>query len=137
LVQLAARDATDAAIAKPGTPIVRVDELGERFPHAWRAFHNGQKPASSSRSGRKPFPAHLPRERVVVPAPSACACCGSTKLAKLGETITETLESIPRQWKVIQTVREKFTCRECEKITSHRHRSIRFPGAGPDRACWP
>jgi hypothetical protein len=39
LVQLAARDATDAAIAKPGTPIVRVDELGERFPHAWRAFH--------------------------------------------------------------------------------------------------
>jgi putative hemolysin len=52
-----------------------------------------------------------------VPAPSACACCGSTKLAKLGETITEILESVPRQWKVIQTVREKFTCRECEKIT--------------------
>jgi transposase len=24
---------------------------------------------------------------------------------------------IPRQWKVIQTVREKFTCRHCEKIT--------------------
>ena len=24
---------------------------------------------------------------------------------------------IPRQWKVIQTVREKFSCRECEKIT--------------------
>jgi transposase len=69
------------------------------------------------RSSRKPFPAHLPRERIVIPAPSACACCGSTKLAKLGETITETLESVPRQWKVIQTVREKFTCRDCEKIT--------------------
>jgi transposase len=27
------------------------------------------------------------------------------------------LESIPRQWKVIQTVREKFTCRDCEKIS--------------------
>src|SRR6266480_4748717 len=24
---------------KPGTPIVRVDKLGERIPHAWRAFH--------------------------------------------------------------------------------------------------
>ena len=24
---------------------------------------------------------------------------------------------IPRQWKVIQTVRERFSCRECEKIT--------------------
>lgn len=65
---------------------------------------------------RAPFPAHLPRERVVIPSPSACPCCGG-KLAKLGETITETLESVPRQWKVIQTVREKFTCRSCEKIT--------------------
>ncbi len=68
------------------------------------------------RSGRKPFPEHLPRERVVVPAPSACECCGSQKLSKIGEDVTETLEVIPRQWKVIQTVREKFTCRDCEKI---------------------
>lgn len=69
------------------------------------------------RPTRKPFPAHLPRERVVLPAPASCPCCGSAKLAKLGEDVTETLEVIPRQWKVIQTVREKFTCRECEKIT--------------------
>ena len=69
------------------------------------------------RSGRKPFPEHLPRERVVVPAPSACGCCGSEKLSKIGEDITETLEVIPRQWKVIQTVREKFTCRHCENIS--------------------
>ncbi|NTF34839.1 IS66 family transposase [Rhizobium skierniewicense] len=66
---------------------------------------------------RKPFPEHLPRERVVIAAPTNCSCCGSAKLSKLGEDITETLEVIPRQWKVIQTVREKFSCRECEKIT--------------------
>ena len=65
---------------------------------------------------RAPLPAHLPRERVVIEAPSACPCCGG-KLAKLGEDITETLEVIPRQWKVVQTVREKFTCRSCEAIT--------------------
>ena len=65
---------------------------------------------------RKPFPEHLPRERVIVPGPTACACCGSTKLSKLGEDITETLEVIPRQWKVIQHVREKFSCRDCETI---------------------
>jgi transposase len=65
---------------------------------------------------RAPLPAHLPRERVVVPAPAACPCCGG-KLAKLGEDVTETLEVVPRQWKVVQTVREKFTCRSCEKIT--------------------
>ena len=69
------------------------------------------------RPSRKPFPAHLPRERVVIPAPESCPCCGSTKLSKLGEDLTETLEVIPRRWKVIQTVREKFSCRDCETIT--------------------
>jgi transposase len=66
---------------------------------------------------RQPFPAHLPRERVVEPGPTACPCCGSARLRKLGEDITETLEVIPRQWKVIQHVREKFSCRDCEKIS--------------------
>jgi transposase len=65
---------------------------------------------------RGPLPAHLPRERVVLPSPTACPCCGG-RLAKLGESITETLEVIPRQWKVIQTVREKWSCRSCETIT--------------------
>src|SRR5271165_420446 len=69
------------------------------------------------RPARKPFPDHLPRERVVIPAPESCPCCGSKKLSKLGEDVTETLEVIPRQWKVIQTVREKFSCRDCETIT--------------------
>src|SRR6267378_652825 len=52
------------------------------------------------------------RERVIIPAPCACPVCGG-RLAKIGEDITETLEIVPRQWKVIQTVREKFTCRSC------------------------
>jgi len=65
---------------------------------------------------RGPLPAHLPRERVVIPAPPACPGCGGI-LSKLGETVTESLESIPRQWKVIQTVREKLVCRACETIT--------------------
>jgi len=69
------------------------------------------------RPARKPFPEHLPRERVVVPGPTACLCCGGKRLRKLGETVTETLEVIPRQWKVVQHVREKFTCRDCEKIS--------------------
>jgi transposase len=56
------------------------------------------------RASRKPFPDHLPRERVVIAAPESCPCCGSSKLSKLGEDITETLEVIPRQWKVIQTI---------------------------------
>jgi transposase len=66
---------------------------------------------------RKPFPADIERERVVIEAPTSCACCGGSRLAKLGEDITETLEEIPRRFKVIETVREKFTCRDCEAIT--------------------
>src|ERR671929_10647 len=69
------------------------------------------------RPARQPFPEHLPRERVIEPGPTACLCCGSPRLRKLGEDVTETLEVIPRQWKVIQHVREKFSCRDCEKIS--------------------
>jgi transposase len=75
------------------------------------------KPFERRRPARKPFPEHLPRERVVIAAPLSCPCCGSTKLSKLGEDVTETLEVVPRQWKVIQTVRERFSCRRCEAIT--------------------
>jgi transposase len=69
------------------------------------------------RPSRRPFPDHLPRERVVIAAPQTCPCCGSAKLSKLGEDVTETLEVIPRRWKVIETVRERFSCRDCETIT--------------------
>ena len=68
------------------------------------------------RPSRRPFPEHLPRERIVVPVPTVCPCCGSAKLSKLGEDVTETLEVVPRRWKVIQTVRERFSCRDCERI---------------------
>ena len=69
------------------------------------------------RPSRKPLAEHLPRERIIVPGPTACTCCGSTRLAKLGEDVSETLEVVPRQWKVLQYVREKFTCRSCEGIS--------------------
>ena len=71
------------------------------------------------RPSRQPFPDHLPRERIVLPGPDACTCCGGKRLAKLGETVTETLESTPRQHKVLQYVREKFTCRDCETISQN------------------
>jgi len=68
------------------------------------------------RPARRPLPEHLPRERIVYPTPAACPCCGGV-LHKIGEDVTETLELVPRQWKVIQHVREKFSCRSCESVT--------------------
>src|ERR1700738_2942631 len=65
---------------------------------------------------RRNFPAHLPRRRMVHPVPTTCPCCGGTRLSKIGEDITETLDVVPRQWFVTEHVREKFSCRACEKI---------------------
>jgi transposase len=107
-------------------------QLGELIEHvaqtatadeiaAAQAGQPDDQRASSSKPphrapARRPLPADLPRERRVEPAPAACPCCGG-RLRKLGEDITETLERVPAQWKVIQTVREKWTCRQCESIT--------------------
>lgn len=66
---------------------------------------------------RKPWPDDIERERIVIEPPTTCACCGGSRLSKLGEDVTETLEEIPRRFKVIETVREKFTCRDCEAIS--------------------
>jgi transposase len=97
LVATAAEEAAGIALAGKGETVVR--------------------PQTRRQPVRQPLPEHLARERVVVPGPSACPCCGSSKLTKLGEDVTETLEVIPRQWKVIQYVREKFSCRACETIS--------------------
>ena len=86
-------------------------QLEELEADAGEAEASQPEPADNAGRGptrakpvRGPLPAHLPRERVVIPSPAECPCCRG-KLAKLGETVTETLEVIPRQWKVIQTVR--------------------------------
>jgi hypothetical protein len=82
------------------------------------------------RPSRKPFPEHLPRERLIVPGPTACACCGGSRLSKL-------LEVIPtKSWKVIQHIREKFTAGIARRSARLRRRSTSSPAAGPDRACW-
>jgi Transposase and inactivated derivatives len=97
LEESVAEDKTKTEIKAPAAPS---DRLGGTQP---------RKPA------RRPLPAHLPRERLVHPAPSSCPCCGGM-LRKLGEDVTETLEYVPARWKVISHVREKFSCRTCEAI---------------------
>ena len=74
-------------------------------------------PVERRKPSRQPFPAHLPRVRLVVPGPTVCPCCGGERLSKMGEDVTETLEVVPRRWTVIQTVRERFSCRACENVT--------------------
>ena len=77
------------------------------------------KPAAASanaKHGRKPMPAHLPREHVIHEPAPVCTGCGGTVLRKLGEDVTELLEYIPSSFKVVQIVRPKLSCRDCETI---------------------
>jgi transposase len=74
------------------------------------------RPPGALQPARRRLPDHLPRERRLYPAPCRCPRCGSSNLRKLGEVVTEALECVPRQWKVIEHVREKVTCRACESI---------------------
>ncbi|MGY3573309.1 transposase [Bradyrhizobium sp. USDA 4504] len=93
------------------------DELAAEIAAARTSNATTVASFTRQRPSRKPFPDHLPRERVIVPGPTSCACCGGSRLSKLGEDITETLEVVPKSWKVIQHIREKFSCRDCEKIS--------------------
>jgi len=76
-----------------------------------------ERRARTPRPPRKPLPDNLPVERVVEPPPCACGKCGGVRLRKLGEVVSKTLECEPRRWKIIEHVREKFSCRDCEAIT--------------------
>ena len=81
-----------------------------------RVISTRTTPTNRQPGGRKPLPAHLPRERIVHEPAPACACCGSTVLRKLGEDVTELLEYVASSFKVIQLVRPKLSCRACETI---------------------
>jgi transposase len=75
--------------------------------------------AAREKSGRRPLPAHLPREDVLHEPPSeqgcTCPACGGAMKA-LGEDVSEMLEYIPSRFKVIRHVRPKLACARCDKI---------------------
>lgn len=75
----------------------------------------GKGPADP-RSQRKPLPDHLPREDVVLDIDGmVCSCCGAA-LHAMGESVSETLDWVPAQLRVIRTVRPKYACRVCETV---------------------
>src|SRR5439155_6529221 len=62
---------------------------------------------------RGALPVHLPREEIVIDVEDkTCACCGGLK-HRIGEDVSERLDVIPAQLKVIVTRRPKYACRAC------------------------
>lgn len=73
-------------------------------------------PATDSQPRRKPLPDYLPREDVVIDVDGpACPCCGGT-LHAIGESVSEMLDWVPAQLKVIRISRPKYACRSCQRI---------------------
>jgi transposase len=65
---------------------------------------------------RRPLPEHLAREvQTEMPPDTACPACGGA-LHKLGEDVSEILEYVPAQFKVIRQVRPKLACASCDTI---------------------
>lgn len=74
-----------------------------------RAARRSAKPRSANRGS---LPRHLPRiEQIIEPESLVCGCGGG--LHRIGEDVSERLDVIPAQFRVIVTRRPKYACRSC------------------------
>ncbi len=82
-----------------------------------------QAPTIKNKPKRKPLPKDLPRKVVTIDLSvdeKICDCCQSS-LHKIGESRSEKLEFVPAHIKVIETVRPKYACKQCEKTGIANH----------------
>jgi transposase len=74
------------------------------------------KPANHNGHGRRRLPADLPREPKTIDLPEEqkpCPCCGKMRV-RIGQETTEKLDYVPARVKVIQTIRPKYACPQCD-----------------------
>ncbi len=89
--------AGDAAAAESKSPAARSEAARRR------------------RRNRGSLPAHLPRiETIVDIDDKTCPCCKG-ELHRIGEDVSERLDVIPAQFRVLVTRRPKYACRACEE----------------------
>ncbi|NRQ19214.1 transposase domain-containing protein [Ensifer sesbaniae] len=71
---------------------------------------------TGKKRGRRPLPENLPSERIEYDLPDdqkVCPCCAG-RMHRMGETVTEQLH-IEVKAKVLQNVRFKYACRNCDR----------------------
>jgi transposase len=72
--------------------------------------------AKKRRTNRGALPPHLPRiETIVDIEDKICPCCKS-ELHRIGEDVSEKLDIIPAQFRVLVVRRPKYACRACEDV---------------------
>lgn len=93
-----------------------------------------KRPVKARAANRGSLPKHLPRlEEVLEPASLVCACGGG--LQCIGEDVSERLDIVPAQLRVLVTRRPKYACRTCtDGVTQAPAPARLIPGGIPTEA---
>lgn len=91
-------------------------DLAEVEEGALDAPDNNDAPPSHRARQRLSLPDHLPREDQLLDlGRDTCTCCGGA-LHQIGESISEMLDHVPAQLRVLRIRRPKYGCRFCGTI---------------------
>ncbi|MGK2852785.1 MAG: IS66 family transposase, partial [Microbacteriaceae bacterium] len=110
-----------------------LDAAQEKAEAAIRGKAEGEARPSNRNRGR--LPAHLPRvERTIEPESRMCPC-GCGEMAKIGEDVSERLDIVPAQFRVLVTRRPRYACRRCSGALVQAHAPEHVvPGGLPTEA---
>lgn len=86
--------------------------------------------SKKGRGARKPFPADLPREEVIIDLPESEKVCphDGTALKEIGEEVTEKLKIIPAQLSVVVERKKKYACPCCQSHMAQAKSNAILPG---------
>lgn len=114
----------------PKSEQMAVDDVqAHLFNEAEATTEREEKPAEEQeivsyrrkKGGRRPLPENLPRIEEVHDIPEEAKVCGcGSSLSRIGEEVTEELDIVPRQCRVIRHIRPKYACRQCEGVESDK-----------------
>lgn len=93
----------------------QIEAAGEEEAERADPDTRGERTAKR-RANRGALPPHLPRVETVVDIEDhACPCCRNG-LHRIGEDVSERLDIVPAQLRVIVVRRPKYACRACEDV---------------------
>jgi transposase len=110
-----------------------LDAAHEKAERALEGQKQGKRRSRNGNRGR--LPPHLPRvERVIEPESTLCPC-GCGEMARIGEDVSERLDIIPAQFRVLVTRRPRYACRRCSGAVVQAHAPEHImPGGLPTEA---
>jgi transposase len=101
-------DQFELALEDIETAIARVEAEGEANP-----LVTPTRTSTPRKANRGSLPRHLPRIEEVTEPESTLCDCGCARHV-IGEDVSERLDIVPAQFRVIVTRRPKYACRSCE-----------------------